>query len=77
MTGESFEVIYRSRPVMKISLINSNEDKYSGYNVGRRLDSLVANLPKVSKDLKDKNKSYKQLRDELYKKDAKYLEYME
>ena len=77
MAGETIEVIYRSRPVMRITPIVDQVSQFSGRQTGKRLDSLIKELPKnVSMMMRDPNKTYKQLRDELYRRDPEYRKYL-
>ena len=77
MAGETFEVIYRSRPVMRITPITNQTSRYSGVQTGKRLDALLKDLPKnASPRTRDSTKSYKQLRDEMYRQDPKYRQYI-
>jgi len=77
MAGETIEVIYRSRPVMRIVPIVERVSKFTGSQTGKRLDSLMKDLPKsVSPMMRDPKKTYKQLRDELYLRDPKYRRYL-
>jgi len=77
MTGETIEVIYRSRPVMRIVPIDNQVAQFTGSQTGKRLDSLMKELPtSVSPMMRDASKTYKQLRDELYRRDPKYRRYI-
>ncbi len=77
MAGETIEVIYRSRPVMRIVPIDDQGSQFTGNQTGKRLDSLMKELPtSVSPTMRDANKTYKQLRDELYRRDSKYRRYL-
>lgn len=77
MAGETIEVIYRSRPVMRIVPIVDCVSRFTGSQTGIRLDSLMKASPKrVSPMMRDPKKPYKQLRDELYRRDPKYRSYL-
>lgn len=79
MAGESIDVIYRSRPVMRISPIGTSEKKsqFTGEEVGKKVDALIKDLPQsISPMMRDSDKTYKQLRDELYRRDPKYRRYL-
>jgi prevent-host-death family protein len=77
MAGETIEVIYRSRPVMRIMPVATQASHYTGKQVGKRLDKLIRELPaSISPMMRDPNKTYKQLRDELYRRDPKYRRYL-
>lgn len=77
MAGETIEVIYRSRPVMRITPVTAQVSHYTGVQVGRRLDALIQELPtSISPMMRDPNKTYKQLRDEVYRRDPKYRRYL-
>ena len=77
MAGETIEVIYRSRPVMRITPISEELSRFSGKQTGKRLDALLTELPKsISPRMRDPNKTYKQLRDELYRRNPKYRKYL-
>ena len=77
MAGETIEVIYRSRPVMRIVPIDGQVSQFTGSQTGKRLDSLMKELPtSVSPIMRDARNTYKQLRDELYRRDPKYRRYL-
>jgi antitoxin (DNA-binding transcriptional repressor) of toxin-antitoxin stability system len=77
MAGETIDVIYRSRPVMRITPIGDQISHFSGKQTGKRLDELLTELPKsISPMMHDPNMTYKQLRDELYRRDPKYRKYL-
>ena len=73
MSGETIEVIYRSRPVMRIMPIVDQTSRFSGEQTGRRLDALLKDRPtSVSPMMGDADKTHKQIRDELYRRSPKY-----
>ncbi len=77
MSGETIEVIYRSRPVMRLMPIADQATRYSGRQAGKRLDAIIGSLPDdISPTMRDPNRTYKQLRNELYGKDPKYQGYI-
>ena len=75
--GEEIEVLYRSRRLVRILPTRSVESHYTGDKVGKKFDSLIKDLPKsISPMMHDPNKTYKQLRDEAYRRDSKYRRYL-
>jgi|GEM_PF-1292189 len=77
MAGETIEVIYRSRPVMRITPIVDRVSRFTGKQTGKRLDALLKELPSsISPMMRDPSNTYKQLRDELYRRDPKYRRYL-
>lgn len=74
--GEEIEVLYRSRRLVRILPASPAQSRYTGDKVGKRLDSLLAERPGgISPEMRDPAKNYKQLRDELYRRDPKYSRY--
>lgn len=75
--GEEIEVLHRSRRLVRIVPIKQSVSRYTGDKVGKRLDALLKDLPaSISPMMRDPNKTYKQLRDELYRRDPKYRRYL-
>ncbi len=75
--GEEIEVLYRSRRLVRILPIKQNESLYTGDKVGKRLEALLEDLPSnISPAMRDPARSYKQLRDELHRRDPKYRRYL-
>jgi antitoxin (DNA-binding transcriptional repressor) of toxin-antitoxin stability system len=75
--GEEIIVTHRFKAPVRIVAVSSQESRYTGDKVGKRLDALLKDLPhSISPMLRDPGKSYKQLRDELYRRDPKYRRYL-
>lgn len=75
--GEEIEVLHRSRRLVRIVPVKQTTSRYRGDKVGQRLDALLEDLPaSTSPMMRDPNKTYKQLRDELYRRDPKYRRYL-
>lgn len=76
MAGEQIEVIYRSRPAIYISASPRANSPYRGDKVAKGLAELVKDLPDgISPWFRDPKRNYKQIRDELYRRDLKYRKY--
>lgn len=76
-TGESIAVSYRSEVVAIVTPPKKGNDYYGGAEVGKRLHGLIDSLPQsISPMLQKSNKTYKELRDELYRRDPKYRRYL-
>lgn len=74
--GEEIEVRYHSQPIVRLSPAGG-KSQYTGDKVGERLDKLLQKLPEtISAMMQDPDKTYKQLRDEAYRRDSKYRRYL-
>ncbi len=75
--GEEIEVLYRSKKLVRILPVKPITSRYTGDKVGKRLDALLKDLPtSISPMMRRPDKTYKQLRDELYRRDPKYRRYL-
>jgi prevent-host-death family protein len=74
MGGEEIEIIYRSRPAVRL-LPQTTVSQYNGTNVARQLAALAPRLqqthPKSST-----SRATRALRDELMQSDPKYAKYL-
>lgn len=78
LRGEEVIVQHRFKgPVRIVAVYPPKKSRYTGDKVGKRLDALLKDLPQnISPMMRDPNKDYKQLRDELYRRDPKYRRYL-
>ena len=75
--GEQFKVSYRSKIAMILSPPPVEISQYTGDKVGLRLDSIVKRLPEsIGSKVKESNKTLKEIRVELYRRDPKYSKYL-
>ncbi len=78
LEGEEILVKHRFKEPVRLVATQATVSPYTGDQVVRRLNKVIEHLPNsISPMLRDPNKTYKQLRDELYRRDPKYRQYLQ